>query len=225
MWAGIETGNPDLFSLAMRFSPTGRRGTPWEIAASVGAGVRANPADPERVCRAGVDQARSSHDGAVEPAGLEHLEVPTRVVEHLRREGHQQEANDAVGHARAIVLLGGQPSAGQGHDARDLLPLHRLDNLSGSVGLHCRRGTLHMTEHADHGIRPAHRLLDRDPIKHVARHNRQAIGGLGDRLGTPGRGAHCVSGVERAASTSRPVRPVAPNRAIRGIGHGFRSAG
>ena len=109
MWAGIETGNPDLFSLAMRFSPTGRRGTPWEIAASVGAGVRANPADPERVCRAGVDQARSSHDGAVEPAGLEHLEVPARVVEHLRREGHQQEANDAVGHARASCSSAGSP--------------------------------------------------------------------------------------------------------------------
>ena len=54
-----------------------------------------------------------------------------------------------------------------------------------------------MTEDADHDIRPAHSLLDRDPIEYVARHDRQAIGGLGDRLGTPGQDPHCVSGVER----------------------------
>ena len=35
VWAGIETGNPDLFSLAMGLNPTGRMGTPQEIADSV----------------------------------------------------------------------------------------------------------------------------------------------------------------------------------------------
>ena len=35
------------------------------------------------------------------------------------------------------------------------------------------------------------------PIEHVARHDRQTIGGLGDRIGAPGQGPHCVSEVQR----------------------------
>ncbi len=35
VWASIETGNPDLFGMAMGLNPTGRMGTPEEIAAPV----------------------------------------------------------------------------------------------------------------------------------------------------------------------------------------------
>ncbi|MBC7725702.1 MAG: SDR family oxidoreductase [Burkholderiaceae bacterium] len=35
VWAGIEQGNPELFDMAMGLNPTGRMGTPQEIAASV----------------------------------------------------------------------------------------------------------------------------------------------------------------------------------------------
>ena len=35
VWASIEAGNPDLFSMAMGLNPTGRMGTPQEIADSV----------------------------------------------------------------------------------------------------------------------------------------------------------------------------------------------
>jgi 3-oxoacyl-[acyl-carrier protein] reductase len=35
VWASIETGNPDLFGLAMGLNPTGRMGTPEEVAAPV----------------------------------------------------------------------------------------------------------------------------------------------------------------------------------------------
>jgi 3-oxoacyl-[acyl-carrier protein] reductase len=34
-WAGIETGNPELFSTAMGLNPTGRMGTPDEVANAV----------------------------------------------------------------------------------------------------------------------------------------------------------------------------------------------
>lgn len=35
VWEGIESGNPDLFDLAMGLNPTGRMGTPQEMAAGV----------------------------------------------------------------------------------------------------------------------------------------------------------------------------------------------
>jgi 3-oxoacyl-[acyl-carrier protein] reductase len=35
VWAQIETGNPDLFSLALGLNPTGRMGTPQEMANAV----------------------------------------------------------------------------------------------------------------------------------------------------------------------------------------------
>jgi NAD(P)-dependent dehydrogenase (short-subunit alcohol dehydrogenase family) len=35
VWAGIETGNPELFDTALNLNPTGRMGTPAEIAAPV----------------------------------------------------------------------------------------------------------------------------------------------------------------------------------------------
>ncbi|TDW29675.1 SDR family NAD(P)-dependent oxidoreductase [Cryobacterium psychrophilum] len=35
VWSGIETGNPDLYSFAMGLNPTGRMGTPQEIASGV----------------------------------------------------------------------------------------------------------------------------------------------------------------------------------------------
>jgi 3-oxoacyl-[acyl-carrier protein] reductase len=35
VWASIESGNPELFSMAMGLNPTGRMGTPQEIADSV----------------------------------------------------------------------------------------------------------------------------------------------------------------------------------------------
>jgi NAD(P)-dependent dehydrogenase (short-subunit alcohol dehydrogenase family) len=34
-WAGIETGNPELFTMAMGLNPTGRMGTPDEVANAV----------------------------------------------------------------------------------------------------------------------------------------------------------------------------------------------
>jgi NAD(P)-dependent dehydrogenase (short-subunit alcohol dehydrogenase family) len=34
-WAGIETGNPELFSMAMGLNPTGKMGTPDEVASAV----------------------------------------------------------------------------------------------------------------------------------------------------------------------------------------------
>jgi 3-oxoacyl-[acyl-carrier protein] reductase len=35
VWAGIETGNPDLFQMAVGLNPTGQMGTPEEVAAPV----------------------------------------------------------------------------------------------------------------------------------------------------------------------------------------------
>jgi 3-oxoacyl-[acyl-carrier protein] reductase len=35
VWAGIESGNPDLFTMAVRLNPTGHMGTPEEIAGPV----------------------------------------------------------------------------------------------------------------------------------------------------------------------------------------------
>jgi 3-oxoacyl-[acyl-carrier protein] reductase len=35
VWAGIETGDPELFSVALGLNPTGRMGTPQEVADSV----------------------------------------------------------------------------------------------------------------------------------------------------------------------------------------------
>ena len=35
VWASIETGNPDLFKTAMELNPSGRMGTPEEVAAPV----------------------------------------------------------------------------------------------------------------------------------------------------------------------------------------------
>jgi 3-oxoacyl-[acyl-carrier protein] reductase len=35
VWAGIETGNPELYSLAVGLNPTGHMGTPQEVAAPV----------------------------------------------------------------------------------------------------------------------------------------------------------------------------------------------
>jgi 3-oxoacyl-[acyl-carrier protein] reductase len=34
-WAGIETGNPELFTMAMGLNPTGKMGTPDEVANAV----------------------------------------------------------------------------------------------------------------------------------------------------------------------------------------------
>jgi NAD(P)-dependent dehydrogenase (short-subunit alcohol dehydrogenase family) len=35
VWEGIETGNPELYEFAMGLNPTGRMGTPQEMAAGV----------------------------------------------------------------------------------------------------------------------------------------------------------------------------------------------
>lgn len=35
MWEGIEQGNPELFATAMGLNPTGRMGTPQEVADAV----------------------------------------------------------------------------------------------------------------------------------------------------------------------------------------------
>ena len=73
------------------------------------------------------------------------------ICQHLTRQQLQQRAYHPV--SKPWSILGSRHAApGQSDQPTQVMPLHGFDDQPGAVGLHLRRGPLHMPEHTHHHL-------------------------------------------------------------------------